>query len=374
MKKNVGIITFQNTWNVGADLQAFALQEVINTKYNNLSAVHIDYINEEVSSHYKVPEFRESFTIKKMIKYIMARKKLYQKKVKFESFSKGFISQTKPYTAKTVRELNNEFDIFITGSDQVFNPILTKGDKNYLLNFVDENKKRFSYAGSFGKTEYFKNNPSFFYDDFRKFDVLSLREDDIVNLLSEKYPELPVEKVLDPTFLLTKEEWIDRFPIIKDSPSNSKYILIYTVNPGEKLISYAQKMAKEHKLEIIFLNNGWKPVVGVKNIYDFGPIEFLRYIYNSDFVLATSFHGLAFSIQFEKQFGVEMMHGTSTGAARLESILREFQINNRSISDDLIIFSEKIDYKKVNSLLSNSRKKSLSVLSKIVQEDLNCNE
>lgn len=362
----VAILTFQGTWNVGAELQSFALQEVLTDKFNIKSVKQINYVNPKIRNAYIVPNLSKNLTPKKLIKYFGSVKKIKSRNRIFEEFSKSNIKLTDVYTSDTIHSINNEFDVFIAGSDQTFNWNLTDKDINYLLTFVNDDKIKASYGGSFGKTEYFVDDSDYFVKEFSTYKALGIREQDAVDVLNEYMTVPKPVKVLDPTMLMNKENWIQKFPQINTPLYDKKYICIYTMNPGDKIFDYAKKVAAERNLELVYLNTGWKPVLGVKNVYDFGPIEFLNYIKNSELTLVTSFHGLVFSILFEKQFAVEMIWNAVTGASRLNSVLQELDINGRNITDNDDPFKEDIDYNIVSKLLTEKRQKSINFLGDIV--------
>lgn len=362
----IAILTFQGTWNVGAELQSFALQEVLSDTFNIEAVQQVNYVNPKIRDAYVVPEFSKNLAPKKLIIYLLSIKKITSRRRAFEDFSKSNIKLTDVYTSDTIHRINDKFDIFIAGSDQTFNWNLTDKDSNYLLTFANNNKVKASYGGSFGKTEYFVDDSDYFVKEFSTYKALGIREQDAVDVLNKYMTKPKPVKVLDPTMLMDKEKWIQKFPQINTPLYEKKYLCIYTMNPGDKIFDYAKKVAAERNLKLVYLNTGWKPVLGVKNIYDFGPIEFLNYIKNAELTLVTSFHGLVFSILFEKQFAVEMIWNAVTGASRLNSVLQELDINGRNITDSEDPFKEEIDYSVVSKLLAEKRQESIHFLEGIV--------
>lgn len=367
MKKKIAILTFQKTWNPGASLQAYALQEAIKKiDLNSIDVKHINYVNDHVISSFQTPKFTDSLTPKKFIKFILSYKKINSKDQVFRKFDYKHINLSERIEKNRLQELNKKFDMFITGSDQIFNHTLTNSDDTFFLDFVDENKIRASYAASFGKIEYFQEKFIKYSNFLKKFDTVSLREQDAADFIQKNVPQLNAKLVLDPTFLISANEWETSFPEILEPLINQKYILVYTVNPASKIIEFAKKIAKEKNLKIVYLNNGWKRVPGMKNIYNFGPIEFLNYIRNAEYVLITSFHGLAFAIQFNKQFAVEMIWNNHTGSTRLKSLMDQLAIYNRDIIKIDDPFKTNIEYTKVMKKLNTLKGNSLNVLKEII--------
>lgn len=146
----VGILTFHRALNYGAVLQAYALKTAIETKGHK--AEIIDYRNSVIESLYKYPKLSDQKTIKDKIKYILCSRWEKSKRDKFELFRKTQleIENAKAYTEGDIADIKDLYDVFLVGSDQVWNPDAHNFDKNFYLDFVSQKHKKHSYAASFG--------------------------------------------------------------------------------------------------------------------------------------------------------------------------------------------------------------------------------
>lgn len=270
------------------------------------------------------------------------------------------VTDKKYYSIEDLKKDVPYADVYITGSDQVWNSSFeNKVDQAYFLDFVPKGKKRIAYAASFGKTELDEYEIDEVKELIHKYDSISVREDSAINIL-EKLGRYDGQHVIDPTLLLTKEEWENKASkrIIKD-----KYVLIYQLNPSDKLIKYANQIAKEEGLKVAKF--GWdyiKPRGVDINLSYRTPEDFLSAIKYADFIVTDSFHGTIFSLNFNKQFICVAPPKYST---RLESILRETELEYRLIGEDSLemkkIFS-KIDYDKINLHFQESREEAKKYL------------
>ncbi|MCS9992944.1 polysaccharide pyruvyl transferase family protein [Weissella confusa] len=362
-ENRIAILTFQGAENSGASLQAYALQEKIKELGFAEEVVHLNYINEKIASRNKVlaqGSLKQAVAL--LLKKVIYMRRINLRREKFATFDTEHLKLTSPLTKKNIAEKTREFGTFIVGSDQVFNTEITGHDETYLLDFTDDSQAaRFGYATSFGDVRYFNQNIDYFRSAFERFDNLTFREKDaadaVENTLGGRY-----EVVVDPTMLHDRNFWLDRFPEIQNRPIDKEYLLIYAVNPGEKMLPFAKKYASDNNLEIVYLNTGLRSVPGVINIFAFGPVEFLKFINNATATLVTSFHGLVFSTIFEKQFAVELLEKQSAGQARLTSLMNRLEIQDRDISKNDNPFSNEIDYDQVQLKLQESRDASLNVI------------
>lgn len=255
--KKIYTTTFQNADNYGAILQCYALNKFLSKKYD---AYVINYDNEIISNPYKIIRTFSKNPIKIIYHFIIDILNIKDSKKRKESFEKfrNKINFTK--SIKNFKELEyNNNDIFITGSDQVWNIKITKKlDDIYFLNIKDCNCKKISYAASCGDlstvSEY--ENELEFKNRINKLDAISVREADLANYINENMQVKP-KVVLDPVFLLNKEDWfkfIGKKRLIKD-----KYIFVYSLANANKLFYKSiEKLSKETGFKIVYFN---------KNIY-----------------------------------------------------------------------------------------------------------
>lgn len=338
----VGILTFHRATNIGAVLQASALNSYIERK--GIKCEIIDFIPNN-----EIPDLS---TLHKMLHYLkcaltlpssIQRKK---KKKKFLKYINNCITlSNETYYGDNDKKLQSIdcYDVLISGSDQILNMTITGNSKSYYLCFTDKARK-ISYASSFGRTDLSKEELMMIKDELIKFDALSVREKsagDIIYSITSKRPEF----VLDPVFLLEREEWEKRCN--KKLCLPDKYIFVYSMEETPLFINSVKKIALEFDLPMILVCGGGEmTVVGMKKDTCCGPEDFLRYIRDAELVVTNSFHGTAFSIIFKKRM---FCISHSTRNTRIENILQLINQNDKLITteddsvENKIIYCDKCD-------------------------------
>jgi hypothetical protein len=273
-------------------------------------------------------------------------------------FSKKYINESeKIYNKETKYQLNDDFDFFISGSDQVWNPNFLYGDDVYFLQFT-EYTKRISYAPSFGISKIEKE-----YDVYKKllndFNYISVREEDGKKIVKEMTGrDVPV--LVDPTLLLTKEDWYKIFPS-KRKPIEKKYILVYFLGEAEKDgLKETYKIAKKNNLEVINLLN-----LKYEKFYTVDPAEFVSLFANASLIMTDSFHGTIFSIIFEKPF---IAYKREQMNSRIDSLLKMFNLNERKIENIAKENYFEINYDRKSIILKQEREKSFNYLKTAIEE------
>lgn len=349
-------------------LQAYALQKVLGKNYETQI---IDYYASDVFDDYKlIKPFNKSF--KKFIVSIF-RYPFYIRRYKnFENFRKK-LKLTKYYSDIDI--LKKDFpiaDAYIVGSDQVWNPKITGGlDDAYFLNFGTSKIKRISYAASSGVGEMPAHLENEFKERLEKFSAISVREKKLKDYI-EKVSNFKVSLVLDPVLLLTKSDWEtekNARKIIKQ-----KFILVYSVdNSNELFYEVVNELASQTGYLIVFfdrVDKSKKIRYPKKSCYNCGPSEFITLLNDAEYVVTTSFHALAMSIIFNKNFFAIL----STYPDRLVTLIETLDLQNRIVTDfegvrDLI--NKDIDWKKTNEILEKMRENSLTWLYKSIEDKKN---
>ena len=350
----VGILTFTHTINYGAVLQAYALQETVRSFGAN--AEIIEYINKEIEEKEKNLGLKK-LSFKGLIREIIMGRGLRKKIKAFEDFESNHIISGKLLNDATLDEVNSYYDAFITGSDQVWNMSITKGDWHYFLDFVNDSNKIISYAPSFGNKPFPKQYYSKAAEMLMRFKALSVREVYGQNLIREICGR-ESEVVLDPTLLLSKSEWQERISFV---PSIRNYILVYFPHNKKQVFDFVKRLKNKTGLPVVYLSISPKIQIGTKTIYDASPDEFLGWMLHADYIVTGSFHGTAFSINFEKQFYYE----PSGEGSRIDNIVKLCGVEERSIKTyDL---DSSIDYEKVRKKLDILRMKSKSWLAEALK-------
>lgn len=286
-----------------------------------------------------------------------------------------FDSMRKKYLKMTARCSNHEVlkklkaDAFITGSDQVWGPMMNgRYDPAYFLQFVSPDSKKLAYAASFGKTKFDDQTISDYKSMLVGYDKIAVREKSAVELIDSWGLKNCVGQVLDPTLLLTQEEW--KRLLVKESDTDKykrkKYILVYQIHYDHKLSDYAKRLESHTGMELLRVN----PMLHQKSrggkficCPDLG--EFLALIDNASCVVTDSFHGTCFAINFGKQF-IEILPNNATGT-RNQSILDLTDLSGRILKDfnDYSLADETIEYQKVWKILEEERKKSMERLKEL---------
>ena len=360
----LGIITYHRAVNYGAVLQAYALNRYINELC--IPSEIIDYRCDYIEDLYSLSKkHQHDNSLKQLIRYLLEYK--FKKKcgARFQKFRKSELGLSDmSYNKDEIANTNSIYDLFLTGSDQVWNYACTNYDKAYFLDFVDDSCKKNSYAASFGFDEIpqeIKEEYSNLLGDFKN---ISVREDDGVRIVNELIFKNAVH-TLDPTLLLTADEWAS---IIPKAPLKKNYILVYTFGLTENIINQAKALSKLTGLRILRISNGiYKNNSGIKYIRAVGPIEFLNLFKNASYIITNSYHGTLFSINFNKKFFLERLDEVNLNT-RVNSILTLLCLKDRLIpgcDSDLL---REINYEKVNEIIQQERIKSTNFLKEIIGE------
>lgn len=296
----IGILTFHWADNYGAVLQAYALTRWIN-KHTMVSAELVNYICEEPAKIYKPFNFSyngiKSY-IRGTLRCIKNFPRWKKRHGKFVAFRKR-IPLSKPISKKQLLNASIDYDIWITGSDQVWNCDIAGEDIDiYDLSFVKKGM-RTSYAASSGILDQTNEKHKRLIEEIKNFDEISVREKSTQQFL-KKYLNKEVCQVVDPTMLLNKKEWMKIIP--ENRFYKKPYILVYCIAYDEQLVNTSLRMAEMLDLDIVVCGDIKELRHKAKSFYSVSPEEFLNLFYYSDFVIASSFHATVFSIIFQRQF------------------------------------------------------------------------
>lgn len=360
--KKVGLVSFQNADNYGALLQIYATQTILKREGYNIEIINYD--NKIISGNYKVmpPVTINPIKYLRRLYFSLLRIKTTKERIKnFNRFREEYLELTKLYNKKDIKNTLNYYDILLTGSDQVWNPKFTKKlDEIYTLDFGSDKVKRISVAASAGDATQIVKYKEDYISKLKKIDYISVRESKTAKAL-EKILNKKIFTLLDPSLLLSKEEWINAFdtkPLV-----NYKYILAYNAG-GADGIYYDAINYLGHKTgyKIIYLDSKEdKIIVDKESKWSSSPDQFVNLIYNAEIIITSSFHGLAFSLNLNKK--VMVVPGwVSERIDNILDILDKKDLIVKNIDDVKKIFSSKIDWKNMNDLLEKERNKCLTWL------------
>lgn len=361
----VKTITCHQVYNYGASLQQLALVEFLNS--HGYTTESISYKPSYLADVHKLfscvnPKWNKNIITK--VGYISVklpqRLKLLKRKKQFNSFESKYIPVTdKVYIDnEQLKAIRHDADVFICGSDQIWNPLFPNGtDPAFYLDFVQNNEAlKISYAASFATDSLPQENIDFVKNQVSNLDLISVRETSGQKILNQ-LGFTKVEQVLDPVFLLNKKQWNN---YAKDESEAKKYILIYDFDNNPNIKKMAKKIAKKHGFFIIGLNQNLKYVD--KNYYLKGPSDFLSLIRDAELVLTTSFHALAFGLIFERRLGVFNRHISIN--TRMRDLLDLVGLSDHLIenSQDLDLTDFDINYATINVKLESHIKRSKDFL------------
>lgn len=366
--KRIGIITFHRSHNYGAVLQAYALLTTLKNLGHNVEI--IDYWPKYRAGHYDLFNIPNKSTINKPISVSIANKlikrilrfpgkwKTYRK---FNSFIKHRLNiRNSSYHIGS--DTPDKYDVIICGSDQIwrYNFRGTYGfDDVYFAKYpLNKNVTKVSYAASMGDQDIDENTKETLSKLLENLDFISVREDSLLELVKPLTTKLPVH-VLDPVFFLAEPEWKK---MIKNKANKKKYLLFYELLQNAEADNLAKKIAKERQLEIIQIKgiDGIANPLNSRNLnLSAGPIDFISLIAYADYVVSTSYHGVAFSIIFQKPFSAL---GFKNNCYRIKSLLKCLGIEQCLIEKNSNNYPADIDYTSVNVKLKEMINNSLGFL------------
>lgn len=340
---NVRIITCHNVYNHGASLQAYALYKWISALGHDV--MHIDY--RPLPSPYKIsgvynpkfdrPVLKQLYLAIKFIPRLRKRKRMHE----FDKFTRQFLRLTTPTLLSRKQLMSNvpEADLYIAGSDQIWNPFLPNGnDPSFFLHEFPSSSRRITYAASMPATvsrSYLEHIMPW----LEALDEISVRERSSVNnIMSVSCDKIKPILVCDPVLLLSADEWEKIIPPYTPL-DGKKYILVYECERSPLLRSFASKLKKETNIPIVTISTPFKDCN-----YDFslkGPLDFLALIKRAAYVVSDSYHATLFSVIFKRNFYVvpreqEIFNSRITDFLNTTGLTdRIVKSLNMTISDDI---------------------------------------
>ena len=356
----IGILTYHRSHNYGALLQAIALRHKLEELGHKV--YFIDYWPKYHQQIYDFFSKEEALKkgIKGAIKYIANILITYRKRKERIVLFNHFISK---YIAPYCLNFSNDekYDIIIYGSDQIwrkqpqplnyFNPI-------YFAENTLSTKSHISYAASMGDIELNEKDYAYLKKTIHNFNQIAVRENDLKDILLKMGIKSKV--VVDPTLLLQQNDWNTLLPIKRKI--KEKYVLYYRLHRNIFNEKNAFDFAQRNGCKLIILDG--KVRINKKGIItNANPTDFLSLIKNAEYVLTSSYHGLIFSIIFNKEFYASF----ATNIGRAKSILTALDLEERLISpNDIIPLNQnRINYNIVNEKLESLREESLKYLTEI---------
>lgn len=341
----IGIITLNGYYNYGNRLQNYALQKFVENYGKCKTIWNINTKNECIKN-----------TIKSKLFFI----KRYERLSNFVYFTNKYI---RPHYTTSFEVDTKKYDKYIVGSDQVWNWTFSEFDGRMLLDFSDYDKS-ISYAASFG-VEYISDDfKEIFSNGLSNIKYLSVREDRGKEVIKELTNRSDVAVLIDPTMLLTRQDWdkIAKRPKQFKIIHNKKYILNYFLgNLSESRKSEIEKIARENDCVIINLLDKNDP------FYVCGPSEFLYLEKNAFLICTDSFHSSVFAILYNRPFIIfgREQNGIENMNSRLDTLINKFKLKNRRYNGKNITKENlEYDYTEAYEILEMERKKSKEFIEK----------
>ncbi|MDO4459133.1 MAG: polysaccharide pyruvyl transferase family protein [Clostridia bacterium] len=383
--RKVAILTkYYNNYNYGGMLQGYALCSVIRKLGHTCDIVSYDPANNgnpvypnklAQAKQYGFTDFVSKFSERLIAKCnFRIRPLLDLRRNRFRLFMDEVAMSTKVYDDSNMNLLNSEYDAFVSGSDQIWNPNAVRN--LYLQTFVDNHNLKIAYAASIGRKSFSEQESEIMIPWIKRFDYLGIREKTGTELLS-KYMDKKIETVIDPTMLLSSEEWSS---LASERLTEKPYAVCYFFSDSSFVREYAAKYCKINNLELLFIPyakqeyNLYDGKGSGKRLDDIGPKEFVSAIRNAEIVFTDSFHGAVFSIINRKSFFVfeRNKEGHVSMNSRLYDLLDGFDLSDRLVSIEnieRINSSETIDYDKVHIKLEAKKQQSLAYLKNALNDN-----
>lgn len=366
MSTNLAIVTWNTYYNFGTYLQAFALQQYLYQEgFYNMILDDSSYI-----ITYK-PKLKDKLK-KPLLKLVKKEFRVFEKSITqsyslFDSFKRNMLHID--YFNQSLTTLDSKYDIYICGSDQIWNPFSLEDSKTDFFYASFSQKKKIAYAPSIGVSEV----PQQYKEKLRnltfKFNFLSAREQQGVDILHELTGK-KVIKVVDPTLLLNSKQWNILLP--KDNACDEKYVLAYFLTPNNIFINAVSEYAhkKGLRLKMFFMHKSYYRYNC--DLIAAGPIEFLHYVRDAEYLFTDSFHGTIFASIFHTQFFTfkRFKQTPKSQNSRVENLLEMMGLSERLFDEESynnIYNLTNIDFSYIETNLASFIKKSKEYLKKALQ-------
>lgn len=383
--KKIALITWYDSLNYGTCMQCIALSRylkskgysvVVPSKYSYFTFKDpADFARRAIRKIYnKIYPVYQSVKFADLPDYI---KTGYQKrKDNIEEVIKNELTIYRIKGNDSFKELNNTIDVFITGSDQIWNP--NHISSTMLLNFVGDKKVKVAYASSFGVSKLPKRLKNSYKKYLSRFNNIGVREKSAVSIIDDLNIAVPIKQVLDPTLLLDSDDIVSigNKAIIKNEIFDlNGFIFCYFIGSKLDWQKDVQILARDKGLEIVICLSESNIVPDFGHIYsEAGPYEFVWLINHATYIMTDSFHATAISMSLNKEFLVYKRFNDDDSISqnsRLYDLLSDYGLMNRMITSNnriVNIIDNSIKYSSVNKKLESNRKTSEKFLLDSIEE------
>lgn len=364
--KQVALITIHLGSNFGSILQTVASASVLREMQCEVKI--INYIPERCTwKRFFTDSLRNIYSFVMMF---LALPIVGINKYIYNSFLRKSVSVSEPiYDSNDFIAACPKADIYVTGSDQVWNSIHNEGlDRHYYFDGFPKGTIKIAYSSSIGRESLDEREYAEVKRMLGTYKAISVREASAKALIESM--GYKATHLLDPTFMLDRESWKK---YMSQRKIKQPYVLVYLpYNIHDKNLIYqtVRKLATDKDLRVVTFSWGARlDRFADKTVFFANPGDFLSLMYYADYVVTNSFHGTAFSVNLNKQFWVYMPTGFGT---RIQSILDLCHLQDRLLQPDEVLRDDKmarhIDYAPVNSILNVERQKTYDFLKKALED------
>ena len=394
----IGILTFVHAYNYGAELQSFALQRKLRNLGLDAEVLNIyrpadsqyKHTNESDSRFKRLLQLSSKKDLKARVhvfvasliekfNYFVYHKNYVNRENNFSNFHLQYtkLSDKTYYNFQELYESKLSYTHIIVGSDQVWNFMNEFSVEPFFLTFA-KNIKKISYAASIGHSELPQELVPYYRKWSNELDYISLREEQGAKIIRDITQRDDVVCTLDPTFLLTKDEWLSSLDLHKET-GEEPYIIMYLLSRSPFSIELAKMVAAQKGLKIKIISTAAYSYNKDPEItyYDgVSPRIFVELFANASFAITNSFHGTSFAVNFNIPF-ISTSRSTKRYNSRFLTLLSNTGLKNRLIYEDLqkltdcsTVVDDNVDFDLCNDYLNMARQQSLEFLSQSLNFDL----
>lgn len=369
--KRIGILTVHRLPNWGSAMQGYALQKVIQSLGYECECINYLYPNQW---HIKRGSWKNNTPKLKTKIAVLLGLRAHSKLSLIEKFVNKEIKESRRYSSfEEIHSNPPQYDIYISGSDQIWNWRTMRGDSTFMLDFVPDGKKKIAYSSSFSINYIPEHLKDMYKELLSKFSAISVREKNGSRLVKELIgQEAPV--VLDPSLLLDKAHWLrlaakakwkqkmpDRFIL--------SYTLGYTYDPKPAMAKLLERLQKSYQCPVVALgtnNELFKgEVLSMSKAQGIGVYEFLWLISHATVVASSSFHGTAFALNMGVPL-ISLVEKENQEDDRIPSFLKSVGLEKNlvtvSTDFDMLAINGKYDVEATQNKLKIMRESSVNYL------------
>ena len=362
--KKIGIVSYNiycNFTNYGSALQSWAMNQVVARL--GYKPIMVDYCPEVLKDKNPLDPFKNMWDKDEESRRMCAltMPAIQENYKKFDTFyHQRFNRSKKAYDCKNFNEIVNDESLsgFLCGSDTIFCVDEFGIDDGYYANYDSMKNHSISYAASFGDSHFTTETYQLLDDRLKNFKALGIREKGMIPYIRERV-SVPVDKVLDPTLLLSEQDY-NTISADESCVPNEPYLLLYARRYNPQMEAYAIRLAKENNWKIVEISlRATNAEKGHIMRYDAGVEEFLALTKSAQYVITNSFHSMIFAVQFRRPFIIFSREQCDT---KIDELITLLGLGNHKFVTGIELFPPQINYEEVFERLKPSREASLLFL------------